>query len=96
MMELVRSEPSLPRGQSAPRLVGPVLRRVSQMFFSSSTFLSESSEAAKDTDADGAVGAGAGEGEAHWDKRGTGTWRLGRNASRRALSSPSGILFPFR
>lgn len=96
MLELVRSEPSLPRSPTAPRLVAPVLRRVSQMFFSSSPFLSEPSEAVRGADANGAAGAGPGEGEGGCDKRGTGPWRLGRSASRRALSTPSDIFFPFR
>ncbi|XP_050729444.1 uncharacterized protein LOC127005017 isoform X2 [Eriocheir sinensis] len=98
MTELVRSEPILPRSQTTPRLVAPVLRRVSQMFFSSSPF-SESLEAVDDAGADGALGvavaAGSGEGEVRCDKRGTGTWRLKRNASRRAMSTSSGTFFPF-
>lgn len=45
--ELVRSEPSLPRDHQSPGLVGPVLRRVSQMFLGSSPFLWPSPETKK-------------------------------------------------
>ncbi|XP_063872764.1 uncharacterized protein LOC135107076 isoform X3 [Scylla paramamosain] len=54
MLELVRSEPSLPRSRTTPPLVGPVLRRVSQMFFGSSPFLSNSPEATKHSGSDAA------------------------------------------
>ncbi|XP_045110579.1 uncharacterized protein LOC123504257 isoform X3 [Portunus trituberculatus] len=90
MLELVRSEPSLPRDQTAPRLVGPVLRRVSQMFFGSSPFLSNSAEEAKDSGSDAAGD------EMQPEKNGTGTWRLGKNTSRRAVSSSSGIFSSFK
>lgn len=97
MMDLVRSEPSLPRSQATPRLVVPVLRRVSQMFVNSSPF-SESSEAVNDSGSEGPVAAGPEEEEeeVRCDKSGHGTWRLGRSTSRRALSTSSGNFFPFR
>lgn len=89
MLDLVRSEPSLPRSQNVPRLMGPVLRRVSQMFFGSSPFLSNSSEAVKNSGVDGT------EDETRSERNGTGAWRLGKNVSCRGVLS-SGSYSPFK
>ncbi|XP_071524866.1 uncharacterized protein [Panulirus ornatus] len=105
--EMVRSEPSLPRGQQPAGFVGPVLRRVSQMFLGSSPFLSPTQEAkklpeARKTEANKLL-ENKGSGSKRPASRGSadgGSWGdrmiLGSNSPRRSTSSTAASFQPFR